>query len=221
MCEMLAIDMVQITSKANRSQPQPVAPTLNESGEVYALGFRWVTGGDHTTSMPVSKDGIMPTLDVVPPAVLTSSTAGSRARTSAWPVSGPVLGESAAVSGLSSTGCCANCGHDGQLLRMSSDSYPAIKDVTSGLSLKAWKNSGSVVSPGRYWTRKTSESRNAAAACSLSQVLQDEPASKYSLSAKAAAGILRRAERRGKTLPPALASALSALAEQQPETTPE
>jgi hypothetical protein len=35
------------------------------------------------------------------------------------------LGASVAVSGMSSTGCCPNCGHDGRLLRMSPDFYPA------------------------------------------------------------------------------------------------
>lgn len=66
---------------------------------------------------------------------------------------------------------------------------------------------------GQYWTRSTSESRNAAAACSLSQVLEGEVPSKFYLSAKAAAGILRRAERRGKTLPEHLELALRTLSE--------
>ncbi len=50
---------------------------------------------------------------------------------------------------------------------------------------------------------------NDAAVCSLSQVLeQDSIHAKYFLSAKACAGILRRAEARGKTLPDTLLSAL-------------
>ena len=137
-------------------------------------------------------------------------TADSHARTSAWPASGPVLGATVAVSGLSSTGCCANCGHDGRLLRMSLDFYPATADATLESFSTGWMNSGSM-SRGRYWTRSTSESRNAAAACSLSQVLEDEVQSKFYLSAKAAVGILRRAERRERVLPTALATALRAL----------
>jgi hypothetical protein len=66
--------------------------------------------------------------------------------------------------------------------------------------------------------RKTAESRNAAAACSLSQVLQDEASSKFYLSAKAAAGILRRAQRRGKQLPAHLAAALESVAGAQTPT---
>jgi hypothetical protein len=50
---------------------------------------------------------------------------------------------------------------------------------------------------------------NDAAVCSLSQVLeQGSIPSKYFLSARACAGILRRAEARGKTLPDELLSAL-------------
>ena len=138
------------------------------------------------------------------------STEASPARTSAWPASGPVLGASAAASGLSSTGCGANCGHDGRLLRMSPDFYPATADATLESFSTGWMTSGSM-SRGRYWTRSTSESRNAAAACSLSQVLQDEVSSKFYLSAKAAAGILRRAMRRGKSLPAHLEQALRTL----------
>ena len=138
---------------------------------------------------------------------LISSMGDSPARTSAWPESGPVLTASVAVSGLSSTGFCGNCGHDGRLLRMSPDFYPATEDATLESFSAGWMNSGSM-SHGRYWTRNTSESRNAAGACSLSQVLQGEVVSKYFLSAKAAAGILRRAERRGKELPTPLRLAL-------------
>ena len=44
----------------------------------------------------------------------------------------------------------------------------------------------------------------------LSQILTDCPHQKYSLSAKACSGILRRAEARGKELPVALRRALEA-----------
>ena len=89
-----------------------------------------------------------------------------------------------------------------------------IRAITSESYSQDWGNAGSLVSPGRYWTASISESRNAAGVCTLSQVLQGEVSSKYFLSARAAAGILRRAERRGKTLPPPLEAALVALASQ-------
>ena len=47
-----------------------------------------------------------------------------------------------------------------------------------------------------------------AGACFLSAILQENVPEKYSLSPKACAGILRRAERRGKDLPPLLKAAL-------------
>jgi hypothetical protein len=57
-----------------------------------------------------------------------------------------------------------------------------------------------------------SEFHSGAVASSLSQVLETRVASKYFLSPKACAGILRRAEKRGKELPEALARALKAAA---------
>src|SRR3990167_2393207 len=66
--------------------------------------------------------------------------------------------------------------------------------------------------PTGYWTLNTSEFPKDAAVCSLSDVLEDEReiAPRYYLSPKACSGILRRAEKRGKTLPPALEAALRA-----------
>jgi len=151
------------------------------------------------------------------PAIL--STAGSPVKTYQWPESGPVLGESAAVSGLSLSGCCPNCGHDGASLRMFVDSYLATAELTSPLSSTPWLNSGSMVSRGRFWTRSTSESRNAAAACSLSAVLEPQVSERYYLSVKAAEGILRRAEKQGKTLPTQLERALKDIATTETETT--
>lgn len=54
------------------------------------------------------------------------------------------------------------------------------------------------------------ESPNAAVVSRLSQILEATPQEKYSLSAKACQGILRRAERRGKKLPEALERVLTA-----------
>jgi hypothetical protein len=146
------------------------------------------------------------------PAVLISSTEDSLVRTSAWPVNGPVLQASEAVYGLSSDECCPNCGLAGFALRMSLDFYPAMTDVTSGRSSAMWMSSG-MAWRGRYWTHAGLEYRNAAAACSLSAVLETRTVPrKYWLSAKAAAGILRRAAKRGKTLPQRLMTALEELA---------
>lgn len=60
-----------------------------------------------------------------------------------------------------------------------------------------------------YSIRGFSESPNAAAESTLSRVLEVSAAPKYFLSPTACAGILRRAQRRGKTLPPLLIRALA------------
>ena len=75
---------------------------------------------------------------------------------------------------------------------------------------------------GACSTHNTSESPNAVAACSslpslisLSSVLETEPIQqKYFLSEKACEGILRRADKRGKELPPMLRDALMSAREQ-------
>jgi hypothetical protein len=83
-------------------------------------------------------------------------------------------------------------------------------------------------SPTEFWTLSTSESNHILApslkdggVCSLSDVLEagDVP-QRYFLSAKACAGILRRADKRGKELPPALRQALQQVvaASSEPES---
>ena len=60
----------------------------------------------------------------------------------------------------------------------------------------------------------TSEYPNDGAASSLSDILEGgEVQQRFYLSSRACRGILRRAEKRGKTLPPALARALTAVAD--------
>lgn len=61
-------------------------------------------------------------------------------------------------------------------------------------------------------TLNISEWPNDANVCSLSQVLEPSVHSKYFLSPRACAGILRRAANRGKDLPPMLLRALQAVA---------
>lgn len=57
-------------------------------------------------------------------------------------------------------------------------------------------------------TLNTGECPNVAVESTLSQILEANVPKKYYLSAKACEGILRRAERRGKELPPMLKTAL-------------
>lgn len=61
---------------------------------------------------------------------------------------------------------------------------------------------------GEYMTLNTGPSRKGAGASSLSRILEAEPHPKYYLSKTACLGILRRAKKRGKELPPVLKQAL-------------
>ena len=69
-----------------------------------------------------------------------------------------------------------------------------------------WEIDG--VSLGEFTTHSFGESPKCAVESRLSQILEDNPHPKYSLSAKACMGILKRASRKGKDLPPILKDAL-------------
>ena len=80
-------------------------------------------------------------------------------------------------------------------------------------SSEGWRNSG-MGSPTEFWTLNTLELPSAAVASSLSDILETgNIPQRYFLSATACKGILRRAEKRGKDLPPTLRQALQAVAE--------
>ena len=83
-------------------------------------------------------------------------------------------------------------------------------------SSEGWGNSG-MGSPTAFLTLNTSEFPSDAAVCSLSDVLEtgDVP-QRFYLSPRACAGILRRAEKRGKKLPAALERALTQVTERTP-----
>ena len=74
---------------------------------------------------------------------------------------------------------------------------------TGGVS---WETAGAW--PGGSTTLNTGECPSAARESTLSQILQTNAPEKYYLSARACAGILRRAEKRGKELPQMLKEAL-------------
>ncbi len=78
-----------------------------------------------------------------------------------------------------------------------------------------WSNSG-MGSPTEFLTLSILEYPSDGAASSLSDVLETgELPPRYYLSATACRGILRRAVKRGKTLPPPLARALTAVADRE------
>jgi hypothetical protein len=99
----------------------------------------------------------------------------------------------------------------------------ATEDGILAPSSGGWKGSGTG-GPIGSWTLSFSESPRDGVECLLSHVLEtsDVP-DRFYLSPKACAGILRRAAKRGKTLPTMLATALQAQLQQSLSTarTPE
>ena len=100
------------------------------------------------------------------------------------------------------------------------------KGELSPPSSAGWQNAG-MVSPTECWTLSMSEwtdlpeqCPNDDGVCSLSDILEtgDVP-QRYYLSPRACAGILRRAVKRGKTLPQRLAHALQAVVDLEQTST--
>ena len=143
---------------------------------------------------------------------LLSSPAAPPARTSASPGDEPASPENDPGSSTSSPGSLTLFDPSG----FSGRTFPvrSLHTVvgTSESCLERWPTSGTAWHGG-FSTAVTSECRSDDAGCSssepsLTEILeppQNVPG-KYSLSARAARGILRRAEKRGKNLPPHLGS---------------
>lgn len=102
---------------------------------------------------------------------------------------------------------------DGSSLRTFPDFFhPTVDEISPSFS-RRWPSSGSTTSLGECWTHDTSECPSeGAVSSSLPDVLEETVPERFYLSPRAAAGILRRAEKRGRELPQALARALRDLA---------
>lgn len=148
------------------------------------------------------------------PAILTSSAEASPAKTSPSPASGQDSPGSDRASSSSSpeSQTLFSPMADGSSLRTFPDFFhPTVDEISQSYS-RRWPSSGFTTSPGECWTADTSECpSDGAASSSLPDVLEAEVHPRFYLSRKAAAGILRRAEKRGKALPPSLNAALQAL----------
>ena len=84
--------------------------------------------------------------------------------------------------------------------------YLCLQRESGNLLGASWEMVGAL--PGVSMTLNTGECPSDARESTLSQILEANAPEKYSLSPKACAGILRRAEKRGKTLPDMLKDAL-------------
>lgn len=154
--------------------------------------------------------------------LLTSSSAASLAKTSASPANAPGSAASAAASSGKSSASRKKSARRGASSRMFQGSLALTAD---GTWPRSWKDYGSagLWSATGCWTAQVSEAvrctanlrcRNEGGGSSLSAVLQRQVSPRYSLSPKSAAGILRRARKRGRDLPAPLAAALTVLADE-------
>src|SRR5690606_27623011 len=99
-----------------------------------------------------------------------------------------------------------------------SDVHPPSLNLREDGPARVWLMGQPDAPHGGSWTPSTSAwpSDGSGSSCSLREVLEDGPLpTRYFLSSKAAAGILRRAEARGKKLPKMLAQALEAIASKE------
>lgn len=127
-------------------------------------------------------------------------------------VSGVDLLTLAATSRLSSLDWLVRYGPSGSSGKMFQASYPVEAGETLGPLSGRWLTSG-MASRGECLTLAISEFHSGAVESFLLGVLEAQPLpERYFLSPKACAGILRRAKKRGKTLPEPLAVALEAVA---------
>lgn len=152
------------------------------------------------------------------PAKSTYSAEASRDRAKTYPSPESEQDSPATEADCSSSSCESltlfSTPEDGSSLRTFPDYFPQTVDEISPSFSRRWPTSGFTTSLGECWTADTSECPNGGGEfSSLPDVLEDEVPARFYLSQKAAAGILRRAEKRGKALPPRLESALRELSD--------
>lgn len=151
---------------------------------------------------------------------LICSAADSPARISAWRADEPgslATGQDCSSSSQGPPMSLFDL-EDGSSLRTSpACSLPNVDEISQSFSGR-WATSGFTTSHGECWTAVTSECPNGGdGSTSLADVLLDEVPERFFLSPRAAAGILRRAEKRGRALPTPLHQALTDLASLHPD----
>jgi hypothetical protein len=159
-------------------------------------------------------EGMEPPSPQPEPQQLTLFAVDSRAKITALQESAEAWLETVAHSGGRCTGSLLSTAPRGLSEKMWLASSVPTGDETSEPSSTVSFKSG-MASAGLYWTANTSEWRNDGDACSLSDILEECPDPKYSLSPKACSGILRRAEKREKQIPRELYQALTLRAQEQ------
>src|SRR3990172_7731553 len=203
-------------SRKSNPTPAPSSPSDGPMSRTSATSFN-STGGSRSLDIgPLS-----PSLRVGSGIGLPSGPAVFLARTSASPGSGQDSPESAPASPSPSSTLWS----DTDLPPSSSKTYrassPVIEGETWRRSAVDWRNSGTgggfgfsalATSECPSADDESSSSVCAAVPTTLTDVLRPSAPPRFSLSARAAQGILRRATKRGRALPEHLEQALTSLA---------
>ena len=201
---------------------EPYSPITSPESRSTRTWRHWGISRAQTLDAP-PEEGITPPLRATVSChagdvVLISSQADSLARTSPSLADEQGSLESDPASSTSSPASLSLFDPAGFSSRTFQVSSLATAVGTSEQSLERWPTSGTAW-PGGFSTAVTSECRSDEGGCSssepsLTEILeepQNVPA-KYSLSARAARGLIKRTRKRGRTLPPPLEQALEAVA---------
>jgi hypothetical protein len=179
--------------------------------------FNWQTGGKMMLGFKENEVDALHRGQT--PAVLISSAADSPAKTSPSPESGkdsPAEGQDSSSTSPELPTTLFGI-TDGSSLRTYPDFFHQTTEEISESFSRRWPKSGFTTSLGECWTADTSECPNEGGEfSSLPDVLEATVPERFYLSPKAAAGILRRAAKRGRELPPHLLKALQAVAASAP-----
>src|SRR5262245_21109517 len=201
------------TSGTLRSHMRPGSNSLsgtvfreNLNGELY----------ETATAVPLRSEASTNYQFVAPS---TSSAAGSPAKTSRSPAAVQVSLPLALDCSSSSSDWLASYSLAGFSWKTSLACSAPTGATTSGSSSLPWETQGTAWG-GECWTRGGSECPSGAAACSLSDILEGRVPPRFSLSPKACTGILRRAAKRGRSLPTALEQALRTASASPPTAPP-
>lgn len=135
------------------------------------------------------------------------SSEEARAKRSAWQGEDLDLWTSEVSSCLSSSAVLEKLSPAGSSGRTSPEFCHRTKGEPLAPSSGSWKTAG-MLSRGECWTLSSSEYPRGGAVCFLSDILCPDAPQEYFLSPTACEGIIRRAERRGRSLPPVLKTAL-------------
>lgn len=203
-----SLELAASDSQQSESDGQPCGPARSSPQHgLFTLPDSDTTGSGSTPTSGSRRISRKSTSSRVDSPVRISALRGAA---KGWPAA-------KAAFSLNSFAFWERLGLSGSFLRTSLVCCRAIEAATWESFSPRWSNAGTA-SRGGFSTVSFSESPNAAAECSLSDILQatsDVP-QRFYLSPKACAGILRRCVRRGVTLPSALRHALTRVATRQP-----